>query len=214
MIYSPRDKTTNGFVIFSCKSGENNAVLRVITEDFGKFSAFQKNSTSKNPKRTSKKKIPIIEKFDFGLFHFDPQSSVHRTQISKSGTLHKLGEKTNVRSPTLPRNSINCFQTFSILCEIVDAITEQENPEDGFIAKMLIEFNQSLDASLKTKEYLKRSYMLLITMLEGIGIIETSDLITPSSHNYRKLLTIVESFANKELLCREYFERMLEKVKT
>lgn len=190
---------TQGLIINCFPSGEQDKILRVVTDNFGKISVLAKASRGSTSKKT-----PKPELFDYGTFHLSPPRG--------SSELFRLQNSSSLRNHTSLVQSFEKVVAGSFLCELVDLTTTSENADDRNILELMLEHLGTLSRSDDPKIVLRISYHAALDLLTATGFPLQDAPNHASSNNLKRIMHHVETLNNRKLFSRSSMELLVQRV--
>ncbi len=189
---------TQGLIINCFPSGEQDKILRVVTDTFGKISVLAKSSRGNTSKRS-----PRPDLFDYGTFHLSPPKG--------SSDLFRLQGSSSLRNHTPLVQSFEKMVVGSFLCELVDLITTSENVEDRNILGLMLEHLKTLSKSDDPKITLRIIYFAALELLEATGFPLQDPPDRASSKNLKRVMHHVETLSNRSLRTRSSMDLLVQR---
>jgi DNA repair protein RecO len=178
-----------GFVIGIFPKDEYDAVVRVITKNKGKISAFARGI------RRAKHK-GHLDILDYGDFYFK----------ERNNSMPLLDPNYIVRSFTVLRTRLDVFICSEFITEFVDYCSDESNVADCYLYDFLENFMGQIKSTTSTRECLKVVYEHTRKLLLMQGVLDTTDssINIPSKNNLNLLIATFQEYTQKKI--RSYQE--------
>ena len=188
---------TDGIIVRSYPSGDNNLVIRVISAHHGKICFFASHA------RRSHKRFGGLDLFDHGTFYY----------LDSDRGLAKLKEfKSKSAFPNL-RTSYDRIVCAEVLAESLDLFTPENdhNATDNYL--ILHQGLSGLETAADLKAQLKVLYQTLFSLLKSSGVLPQRNLELASAKNLLVLLSCIEQHGGKALATKLEIMRLLRELK-
>lgn len=195
---TPNAQSFEGIIIRAFPSGESDLVLRVIGRHEGKVSLLAKHA------RTSKRRYGSrLDLFDRGVF-----------EVKKGRGSLTLVDKFSP-SPAFKnlRDDLARLTIASVLCESFDYLLLEGAGDGDEVYELFNSGLEALDQTRTLKESLRACHTILGNLLSLAGFLDQSQQPEPSAKNLFRLLSHLETCAEKELQSKATLIELVESLR-
>ena len=163
-LHAPNAQNCHGVIIGSNPIRDADVILKIITPQSGK-----KYILARGARKSFKRFGAAFDLFDIGEFTFRPSRNLDGLLILEEFT----PSSTNKRSCEL-RESFEKICCASLICEISDKLSLEEDHTEQQMFELITEFLTQLPQTETTRELLKKSYATSVYLLAQAGYIDPS----------------------------------------
>ncbi len=194
-----QDYKDKGVVLVAYDSGENDRVLKILTEKAGKLSVIAKGA-----RRPGKRKFNQLEPFECGEFKLlrGARSSMYRV------TNYSI----NHPAPAI-RENLDRFLVATFCCELVNSLTREESPSDGPLTELVTLLIKTLQELTDTREILRAGFICSRSTLSQLGLLAADFPNTPTAHNLIRIARRAEEETDRPLKSLPHLVNMIQRLR-